>query len=572
MTVRVFALLSAAALLSACSGRVGPSASILPPTAGNSRAIHSGGTLDYISTATRGMSVTITGPTKFKRTVGLTMNSRGCSSTLMTVQCALSVPGLSPCPSSKNCYTASVATYDKFDAAHNKIPHGAHLLSAERNFGFSIRAGSNVIPLLLQGVPKSIAFLPSAKSVLSGNQSSGFVLPKCNKTAQKVTLVGVDADGNEILGVGAPKMSLKSDGRTQLSVGEAKATSPNAFTLDLPKPPAYAYGNHTVNLTATATPGSKSGATAASAIVKITYSGDICGTFTEFTIPSANSEPYGITTGPDGNLWFTEQAANKVGRITTTGKITEFAVPSSSSGPAGIVTGPDGNLWFAESAASKVASITTAGTIVEFPTITANSVPFNIANAPDGNLWFTEQRGNIAKITTAGAVTEYAVPTGGYAYTNPYGITTGPDGALWFTELTGNDIGRITTAGSLTQYPVPTVGSFPADIATGADGALWFTECAGNKIGRITTSGDVTSEYPTPDINPTSPTFATLGPDGNVWFSESGVNKIASITVGGAFAEFAIPTVGAEPYHITTGPDGAVWFVEYATGKIGRLR
>ena len=40
------------------------------------------------------------------------------------------------------------------------------------------------------------------------------------------------------------------------------------------------------------------------------------GTVTEFplTLPS---EPFGITAGPDGNVWFTEAFGNKIGRITT---------------------------------------------------------------------------------------------------------------------------------------------------------------------------------------------------------------------------------------------------------------
>jgi hypothetical protein len=43
------------------------------------------------------------------------------------------------------------------------------------------------------------------------------------------------------------------------------------------------------------------------------------GSITEFTVPTAGSEPFGITVGPDRNLWFTESAflANKIGRITT---------------------------------------------------------------------------------------------------------------------------------------------------------------------------------------------------------------------------------------------------------------
>jgi hypothetical protein len=39
-------------------------------------------------------------------------------------------------------------------------------------------------------------------------------------------------------------------------------------------------------------------------------------TITEYSIPTANSHPYyGITSGTDGNLWFTEINGNQIGRI-----------------------------------------------------------------------------------------------------------------------------------------------------------------------------------------------------------------------------------------------------------------
>jgi hypothetical protein len=37
---------------------------------------------------------------------------------------------------------------------------------------------------------------------------------------------------------------------------------------------------------------------------------------TEFSVPTAGSGPYGIASGPDGALWFTENSANNIGRIT----------------------------------------------------------------------------------------------------------------------------------------------------------------------------------------------------------------------------------------------------------------
>ncbi|HAM49726.1 MAG TPA: hypothetical protein DCP92_03165, partial [Nitrospiraceae bacterium] len=39
------------------------------------------------------------------------------------------------------------------------------------------------------------------------------------------------------------------------------------------------------------------------------------GVITEFSIPTANSYPVGITVGPAGNLWFTEFASNKIAQI-----------------------------------------------------------------------------------------------------------------------------------------------------------------------------------------------------------------------------------------------------------------
>ena len=37
---------------------------------------------------------------------------------------------------------------------------------------------------------------------------------------------------------------------------------------------------------------------------------------TEFALPTQGGIPYQITAGPDGNLWFTEELGNKIGRIT----------------------------------------------------------------------------------------------------------------------------------------------------------------------------------------------------------------------------------------------------------------
>src|SRR5262245_34540933 len=97
---------------------------------------------------------------------------------------------------------------------------------------------------------------------------------------------------------------------------------------------------------------------------------------TEFPIPDTTvARPEGITRGPDGNLWFAESIADRIGRITPAGVVTQFSLPFLSQ-PAEITAGPDGNLWFTETGSSRIGRITPAGVITALAAgITPNSGP-----------------------------------------------------------------------------------------------------------------------------------------------------------------------------------------------------
>ena len=520
----------------------------------------------YVSPSTKGMTVVVKGPTKFKKTVGLVVGVDGCTSKLMNLQCALRVGNLKRCPSKKACYTATIRTYDAY--ANKKIPPGAHLLSAVHGFQFFIGKGTTVVPLALDGIPASIAFIPAAASALTGTQSTGFIYPKCAAAAQAVNVIGVDAAENFIVGPGAPAISLVSANPSQLSVGAGPTA--NAFILRQPASPAYAYGDRKVVLTATATPsGKKLGAGAVKAFA-VTYSGDICGKFSEFAVLTSGAHLQGITSGPDGNLWATEFSTAKIARVTTLGTVTEFPIGASAE-PVFIVGGPDGDLWFTEFGTSRIGRMTTAGSVVfEKHTTSASSNPEGIAVGSDGNLWFVESShsvNKVAAITPAGTLLpEVSIPT---ASSGAYGIASGLDGALWFTEQSTNKIGRITTARVITEYSLPSGAGDPSYV-TSARGALWFTEDLNDAIGRIDLAGHVTSQYALTSVD--SPGGIVAGPDGAMWFADFGSDSIGRLTFDGTISRFTIPTAGAAPFHIVAGSDGALWFTEYAGNKVGRLR
>jgi len=57
------------------------------------------------------------------------------------------------------------------------------------------------------------------------------------------------------------------------------------------------------------------------------------GTFTEFALADTTATPIGITAGSDGNLWFAQKKANKIGRMSTSGAFAEFDLPTPNAGP-----------------------------------------------------------------------------------------------------------------------------------------------------------------------------------------------------------------------------------------------
>jgi streptogramin lyase len=355
-----------------------------------------------------------------------------------------------------------------------------------------------------------------------------------------ITVTAEDRFGNIDTNYGGTVHFASSDPQAVLPHDSTLSNGQQTFTASLPT-----VGDQTLTVTDTANSAITGGR----------------GVMTEFSVPTANSAPDFITGGSDGNLWFTEEQANKIGRIAPAGGLTEFSVPTPNSLPQVITLGPDGAAWFIEFNANKIGRIAPTGTITEYAVPTLSSGLADITAGPDGNLWFTEAyAGKIAKITPSGVFTEYS--TGG----DPAGITQGPDGNLWFTDFQGAKIGRIRPSGAVTEFPLSSVSGLVSYITTGPDGNLWFTEGVG-RIGQITTTGKLLHEFPTGG----TPSQITTDANGNVWYVELTGNQLDRITPAGVITTFAIPTAGSSSYSLANGPDGNLWFAESNGNNIGRF-
>ncbi len=277
----------------------------------------------------------------------------------------------------------------------------------------------------------------------------------------------------------------------------------------------------------------------------------------------------GITSGPDGALWFTESNSGMIGRIDTSGNVTEFPVLTANSDPTGITSGPDGALWFTETAAGKIGKITTSGVVNEFSSsLITDSEPGSIVTGPDGNLWFTQfSTDQIGRFNpTTFQFTEFALPMG----FRPDSITLGSDGNLWFVGFFSPEVGQITPQGVITLHPgLSSTGQ--RSITSGPDGDLWFTEGSVNKIGKIDPITFHVTEYSDPSIS--TPTAITSGPDGNLYFlGVTPITQVYRITTSGVVTALNSGlTLYSYPSGIATGPDGNVYFTETDGDRIGQL-
>jgi streptogramin lyase len=298
------------------------------------------------------------------------------------------------------------------------------------------------------------------------------------------------------------------------------------------------------------------------------------GQISQFATPTPSSGPEGIAAGPDGNLWFAEINASKIGEINpVTDAISEFATPTPNSSPLGITTGPDGNLWFTEFAAGKIGEINpSTHVITEFAIPTASAFPVALATGSNGNVWFTEDGGNkIGEISpTTHAITEFTVPT---PTSQPFGIASGPDGNIWFTEKMASKIGVLSLAtGTIQEFLTKTASAQPNAISTGPDGTLWFTEQANavSRVGLIDPTTHTITEFPTPTPMG-DPVVIAPGADGNMWFTEE-AGKVGTINaVTKTISEVAVPTASSSPVGITPGSDGNLWFTEVGAAKVGSI-
>jgi virginiamycin B lyase len=274
--------------------------------------------------------------------------------------------------------------------------------------------------------------------------------------------------------------------------------------------------------------------------------------FQEFGVPTPSAGLAGVAVDTNGDAWFTEMEANRIGRLVPGQPTQEFSIATPDSGPSHIagINLPFGEMWFTESRSNKIGRLAGSEITLPTPACTPIGIADGRARVLGGQIvlvaWVTEFSGNkIARVFSDGTVKEFPIPT---LDSRPWGITAlyvGRDSyEIWFTESNAGKIGKLDeTTGMISEYSIPTPDSGPRGIAASADGTIWFTEYNSGKLGRITRAGVIT-EFST--SSPSSGPFEiTAGRAGDMWFTEQNAGRVGVMTPDLSLKELTLPTSGA---------------------------
>ena len=232
--------------------------------------------------------------------------------------------------------------------------------------------------------------------------------------------------------------------------------------------------------------------------------------------------------------------------------------------PGRIIEGPDGNIWVTLSGAAggeDIAKLTTAGVVTEYDVPGVNAL-VGLAAGDDGNIWATTN-GALVTIPPADPTTGTTTAVAGLT---PQDITAGPDGNLWTTDIDAVLEIDPASPSTFTSHPVSGLAARGLDFASTTE--LSIVDFGGERIVRFDTTDSTFTSLPIgsggQDI--------VAGEDGQVAFTQPGADPqyVGRLAAGSTDAQ-ETPTPGTDPFGITFGGDGAYWTAQFLGGTLGRV-
>jgi len=299
--------------------------------------------------------------------------------------------------------------------------------------------------------------------------------------------------------------------------------------------------------------------------------------YVEYEMPGPNRMPFSAAPGKDGCLWIPNfGSANKITRLDPrTGAMEDFLVPNV--GTAAIhsaLEAPDGSVWLTEQASNKLGRWDP-----HTKKITEYLDPFEAGKEgvkeggskhtlrfdPRGNVWVTGEPLSRFDAETH-KFTNYWETGHTYSLANDF------KGDLWFT-ITGTP-GQVVKMDwqtlKMTRYPVPTKDGLPRRIQIDSKGIIWFGEYNRGKIGRFDPQTEMFQEYDLPTGPLTHPYGLGIDAKGDIWYSSYYFDVLGRLEPGtGKITQYPFPHSENTIREFFLDTEGRMWYGSPSNNKVG---
>jgi virginiamycin B lyase len=299
--------------------------------------------------------------------------------------------------------------------------------------------------------------------------------------------------------------------------------------------------------------------------------------YVEYEMPAPSRMPFSAAPGKDGYIWIPNFGiANKISRLDPkTGVIEDFPVPAEGTAAVhSAVQAPDGSVWLTEQATNRLGRWDPkTQKITEFQDAylpgkegseeggSRHTVRFD----PDGNAW-----------ATGYPLTRYDIETGKYkdfwgVADHTYGLEPDKDGNIWFTNPGTGQIGKADWKTlKIQQWTVPTKDGYERRIELDSKGIVWFGEYQNGIVGRFDPTTETFKEYNLPGGKDVFPYGIGIDTDDHVWYSSYYMDVLGRIDpTTGKITEYPFPHSENTIREFFRDSEGRMWYGSPSNNRVG---
>ena len=209
------------------------------------------------------------------------------------------------------------------------------------------------------------------------------------------------------------------------------------------------------------------------------------------TASSPYSIPIALKVDLDNNIWVAVVDRDMLLVYNQDSKEFEqfLKLPTSESGPSALLLDDNGDMWFAESLAGKIGVVDSKTfEITEFAPDIPLDEPFALLFDKSGSLWISEHIGpGISKFDPVLETFDHVEAPNPESL--PFGMVIDKYDNIWFGQHVTDELAVYDPYNDqLIEVSIPTPESFTQFVTSDNDGNVWFVEQRGQKLGVVSIS------------------------------------------------------------------------------------